>query len=419
MKKVKYTKHITSKGLKILNFYDPDTKRIGIEFMTKASSSINPKGKEGLAHFVEHMLLKETKAYPDEIEFSKAFEEIGAHQNAGTSSYQTSAYVTGGAQDFERILFLLRQSVAEHLLTSKAIKAERKVIEKEIIRKNSDENSLVGELMNSIMYSNSPLSFGNLGSMKTLSSITKNDLKDFVDNYYLTNNSIICVWGGARNKDVFKSVEKAFSFLKNKDWEEPVFTFNRKKHFIISKRKSDQVTIKLAFRLPNDRSKLYVTSLLRRTLCGGFSSRFVDRLRVKESLIYGWSSYSDTSHDTAGIYFQFSTAKKSYKKLLRILSEEIVKFKEKGLNKNELEHVKAMVIKPFVWNMERVGDYANWYEGQELYHPEDIETPEEYVKSINSITKKQVKDYAKKYLTQNNWYMSLVGNVNEEPKLDI
>ncbi|MFB5608331.1 MAG: M16 family metallopeptidase [Candidatus Nitrosomaritimum yanchengensis] len=416
MTDINYDKYVTSEGLKILNFYDPDTKRFGIEFVTKASTSVNPIGKAGLAHFAEHMLLKHTENYPDEIEFAKAFEKIGANHGASTYPFKTTVHIQGGAVDFREIVDLLYQSIAKFRLTKKAVEAERKVIEKEIIRKLSNEHSLAYELLNTIMFENSTLELGNLGRKETIASINSKDIKNFVENNYLTSNSIIVVWGGVKSKRVFDTIENKFSFLKNKKWLDPKFEFKRKDSIVISRRKSDQVTFHLGFRLPNNPDQLYKTTLLRKILCSGYSSRLVNRLRVKESLIYGWGAHSSSSDDKAGIYFEFSTAKENFYDILDIISQEIILLKSDGIDGIELEHQKNRIIKPFQWNMERVGDYADWYSDQELFWPNNIENPDEYVRKINSVTEKEIISHANKYLNSQNWYISVVGDVNPKAK---
>lgn len=414
MSDIKYDKHICKNGLKILNFYDPDTKRAGIEFLTKASTSVNPKGKEGLAHFVEHMLLRHTKDFPDEIEFAKAFEKIGARHNATTYPFQTSVYVSGGATDFDELVYLLHQSIANFRLTKKALHSERKIIEKEIIRKLSNEHSLAYELLNTIMFKNTELEMGNLGRIETIEKISKDDIKNFVKDNYLANNSVIVVWGGVKSDIAFKLIEKYFSYLQTKKWTDPEYNFIRKKHIIISSRKSDQVTFHIGFRLPKNPSNLYKATLLRRILCSGYSSRLVNRLRVKESLIYGWGAHSNSTTQKAGLYFEFSTAKQNFYDMLDILSQEIALLKSDGVSKDELEHQKTQIVKPFQWNMEDVQDYASWYVGQELFWPNEIETPEEYVSNIKKVKSSDIKNFANKYLTSENWYMSVVGDIKQK-----
>jgi len=418
--RIRFDRHVTPKGLKILNFYDPDSKRAGIEFKTKASTSNNPKGKEGIAHFTEHMLLKASRDYPTEIELNKAFEEIGAYHNATTYPYSTVVYTKGGSVDFERIAYLLKQSVGEFKLTKNFVNSERKVIEKEIIRKFADESGESYELMNSLMFKGSPMQFGNLGTREKLSKIGMADIQSFVGNNYLANNSVISVWGGVESKKVFKTIEKHFNYLNNDPkWEVPKFKFTRDKHLVISKRDSDQVSFDICFRLPNDITQLYKTSLLKRILSYGFTSRFGNRLRVKESLVYGWNSDSVNGFDTARLQFSFSTAKDKFPRIIKAISEEISLLREKGVDKLELEHKKSQLLKPFEWNMETAGDYASWYIDQELFWPEDIETPVEYMGRIKAVTARQIINHARKYLTSDNWFMTVVGDVKSKPILKI
>ena len=69
--------------------------------------------------------------------------------------------------------------------------------------------------------------------------------------------------------------------------------------------------------------------------------------------------------------------------------------------------------------METAGDYASWYIDQELFWPEDIETPVEYMGRIKAVTARQIINHARKYLTSDNWFMTVVGDVKSKPILKI
>jgi zinc protease len=75
----------------------------------RAGSADEPAGKSGIAHYLEHLMFKGTKANPDGA-FSKKVSEIGGQENAFTS-YDYTAY-------YQRV-------AKEHLKTMMALEADR------------------------------------------------------------------------------------------------------------------------------------------------------------------------------------------------------------------------------------------------------------------------------------------------------
>lgn len=401
-------------GLLLLNFYDKTTKKFGAEFLTKASSSINPKGKEGLAHLVEHLLARQSKNFPTPIRQSIFLEELGASLRAYTSHFETSYSVNGGVRDARKLLYLLADAILNPHITEESLSAEKSIIEKEIARDLADEGRVAYSQLLKIFTKGSPLVYGNLGTSETLAKINTKDTKEFIKTNYLANNSLVASWGGLKPDKAFELMEKNFLRLKSGEWIEKTLNFEEGKRVVVTKKDSPEVNICIKFRLPKNEDDAELVKVIRQILCSGWTSRIPSRLRLKESLIYSWGGSSTVSHDTANISLSISTANDSYKKVIKIFQDEIKKFIRNPVKKGELEHTKRKLIKPFVWAFETAGGVAEWYVPQYLLNPENVMKPETHIKRMKKITIDDIKNYISKHLTSDNLYISVVGNVNKK-----
>ncbi|HEY7369581.1 MAG TPA: insulinase family protein, partial [Thermoanaerobaculia bacterium] len=80
----------------------PNIVSIQIPVQTGSRNEVEA-GKTGFAHFFEHMMFRGTKAYPAD-KYQEILAEIGARQNAYTSSDLTNYHTTFSKEDLETML---------------------------------------------------------------------------------------------------------------------------------------------------------------------------------------------------------------------------------------------------------------------------------------------------------------------------
>src|SRR5277367_3759312 len=78
--------------LQILFVQDPDSKMSSANMYVTVGSIDNPKGLDGLAHFLEHMLFMGSDLYPGGSYFQSQVATYGGSTNAYTDSNHTMYY---------------------------------------------------------------------------------------------------------------------------------------------------------------------------------------------------------------------------------------------------------------------------------------------------------------------------------------
>ncbi len=100
--------------------------------------------------------------------------------------------------------------------------------------------------------------------------------------------------------------------------------------------------------------------------------------------------------------------------MLAVLCEELVRFRDKGVKKAELAIAKGYLEGTMLSSIETSWAYLNWYAKDELLWPDKVESVEERISRLKKVTSGDVQRVAKKYITGQNWYLAVVGDVSEK-----
>src|SRR3989304_2745453 len=119
---------ILKNGVKVISHEHKDSRTAYIEVRVKAGSKYCPPGKEGLAHFLEHMVMNGSKKYPGPLLMHREIDEIGGSINAVTSKERVEYFVKVARDDLEKGLDVLLSLVSDPLLDEKELMGEKKIV---------------------------------------------------------------------------------------------------------------------------------------------------------------------------------------------------------------------------------------------------------------------------------------------------
>lgn len=412
---VKRTRTTLSNGLPLVVIEVPGSKSAVVSFWTKAGTRLNPKGKEGLAHFLEHVLLKKTRRYPTDQKLAEILERVGAWKNGLTHRDYINFSISAPAKALDIGVGVLSEMIFGPLIDKKGVNKEREVIRKEQIRKDSSPEDLVWDVWHKVFFKGSSLEYSSLGTATSIYKVKEGDLRNFWERYFKTKNSLLVVSGGVDIKEVKTIAEKYFGEEKLKvSYKIPVYKYKNQERVKIEKKELPQATMLMSFRFNHTREDFYPLIILRGILFAGWSGRIPQRLRVKEGLIYSWEGILQRYVDTSAFNIILSTDKRKFGNMVSILSEELNKLKRGELDLKDLVRLKGYIEGSLITSVETSEDYHNWYAKNELFWPEDVESVEERIENIKKVTSKEVFEVANKYLTKDNWQMAVVGDVKEK-----
>lgn len=161
----------------------------------RVGSADEPRGKSGIAHFLEHLMFKGTRQIAPG-EFSKTIARNGGDDNAFTS-YDYTAYHQRIARDRLELVMRMEADRMRNLrLDESEVLPERDVIIEE--RRQRTDNSPGARLMEqarAMLYPHHPYGTPIIGWQHEMAGLTREDAIAFYRLHYAPNNAILVVAG--------------------------------------------------------------------------------------------------------------------------------------------------------------------------------------------------------------------------------
>lgn len=176
----------------------------------KVGSADEPRGKSGIAHFLEHLMFKGT----DELgpgEFSEIVEAQGGNDNAFTSYDYTAYFQRVAADRLDLMMKMEADRMTDLQLAAEEVETERKVIlEERSERTDSSPGALLGEQMRAAQYLNHPYGIPIIGWRHEMEGLTQQDAIDYYKAHYAPNNAVLVVAGDVTPDQVRALAEKHY-----------------------------------------------------------------------------------------------------------------------------------------------------------------------------------------------------------------
>lgn len=178
----------------------------------------------GIAHFLEHKMFEQEDG-KDPFAF---FGERGSDANANTNNFKTT-YLFSGPEFFEDNINYLLDYVQSPYFTDENVEKEKGIIEQEIKMYQDDPYTMMYErlLKNSLI--NNPMKDPIIGTIKSVRSITKEELYTCYNTFYHPANMFVVVSGNVDPEKTIKLIEENqnkkefedFNKIRVKEYKEP------------------------------------------------------------------------------------------------------------------------------------------------------------------------------------------------------
>jgi len=210
------TKATLDNGLQIVVIPDRRAPVVTHMIWYKVGSADEPRGKSGIAHFLEHLMFKGTSTTPAG-EFSRKVAEIGGQENAFTSFDFTAYHQKIAPSALEMVMGYEADRMENLILSDEVIEPEKKVIlEERRSRVDSSPGAILGEQVEATLYVHHPYGTPIIGWKNEMLGLTKDDAIDFYDRFYSPNNAILIVAGDIDPGDVITMAKKTYGKVKRR-----------------------------------------------------------------------------------------------------------------------------------------------------------------------------------------------------------
>lgn len=254
-----YESFLLSNRLKVLVISDPDTDKAAAAMDVFVGSSRDPKDRQGLAHFLEHMLFLGTKKYPTPGEYQDFVSTRGGNHNAYTAFEHTNYFFDIDKDYLEPALDRFAQFFIAPLFTPEYVDREKNAVHSEYQSRKKDDDTRLHQVWKRVANPGHPFSNFNVGNLDTLSdrkgAKVRDELVDFYSRHYSANIMTLVVLGREPNAVLRQWVTKKFSAIKNVDAKplhitEPIFAEGRLPARVNVIPLKDRQIIRLTFPIP-------------------------------------------------------------------------------------------------------------------------------------------------------------------------
>src|SRR5438067_2581036 len=138
-------KFVLDNGTTVLIDRMQDVRSFSLGFFVGAGSENEPASRQGISHFLEHVLFKRTRRRST-VEIARAIDRLGGDVDAFTTKEYTGFYVHTLEEHFDQALDLMGDIVLSPAFDATDIETERGVILEEIGEANDNPDDLVHEM---------------------------------------------------------------------------------------------------------------------------------------------------------------------------------------------------------------------------------------------------------------------------------
>jgi zinc protease len=403
--------HTLANGLKVIVKEDHRAPVLVQQIWYKAGSMDERTGKTGVAHLLEHMMFKGTKAVPPG-EFSRRIAAAGGRENAFTSNDYTAYFQQLHKSQLPLAMKLESDRMHNLNLSEAEFSKEIKVVMEERRMRTDDEpHALLQEKMMAAVYLEHPYQHPVIGWMSDLEAMTVADARAWYQQWYAPNNATLVIAGDVKAAEVFALAQRYYgSIPKQIQPARRVFTEPAQigiKRMVV-KAPAELPLVVMSYHAPNIINlqqdwKPYALEMLAGVLSGGESARLNKHLVREQRIASSAAAGYDSASRGPGLFTLEATPSegKSVGEMEAALRGEIAQLIKDGVSADEMKRVKAQVMAGEVYKLDSV-----FYQAMQIGQMESIGLGHKAIgvmlEKLQAVTAEQVQQVAVEFLQDDN-----------------
>jgi len=405
------------KGVRLVRIKtDGPTSVISVWF--DVGSRNDPKGKEGLVHFAEHLFMKTTASHRTLADVRMFHVTNGIYANAHTGPgslrfrYETLA---------ENAMDNLRHFVkffCDSFVTQEAFEAEKSIIMDERARSAQSPAAVSHDLLFEALFPQGGLGHSGLGTESSVQAIVREDVEAFVSSVLRQGPKTFVVVGPHETSAIVSVLADLPDVQVNAGVIHEV-TAGSPVKLVVKKKEGSSIRVDVGYRgcaagEMADRAAL--TCLGLGYLCNGMASRLVMRLRNERGYTYGVGGHRAYYQEVGFFSFSFSVPKQHLRESLSLALAEVAKLREGKIDSVLLEAAKKEARFRFLANSTDPIWVMDWHGGQIAGGGRQWSVAEFDV-AMTALTPADLMRVANAYLTPERMSVVLAGDVDLSEEL--
>ncbi len=339
-------KTILSNGVRILSERVDHMRSVSLGIWADVGSRDEFDGKNGIAHFIEHMLFKGTRNRSS-MQIAVELDSIGGFHNAFTGKETTCFHGRVLGKHFPQLADILSDLFLNSVFEPRDIELERQVVLQEISMVQDTPEEYIHELFNGLVWKGHPMGSPILGEEATVSGFDRETILSFMERRYTPARIVVASAGRLDHEALLAFFEPIFSGVQASDISPKGRTCPQ---FIGAcsqiEKDLEQVQICVGGRATSLRDeRRFACGILSTILGGNMSSRLFQEIREKRALAYSIYSFLNTFSDTGVLGIYAATDPDKTEETLDLIRKEIIEIMRGEVSASELgaakEHLTA------------------------------------------------------------------------------
>lgn len=404
-------KTILPSGLKLVSVPMPQFHSCEIVVYVRMGSRYETLANNGISHFIEHLLFRGNRRYPDPDGTLEAMEDLGGSINAFTSKTAMSVNLHVLPKYLREGVELLSSYVDSPLFAG--IDVERKIVVEELLdEKNPNGDDVLGEnITRQLMYAeDDPLAFPIIGRRENIEGFTVDEVRSFFEKHLSIPNVVVCCAGAFDTKAFEAFAAEYFSRIPTGEPRmfSPVGMLKGGPQYRFVENDSSKNDLYVSFPGPAETSDdMYPLLLIKRYLDSGMSSVLYKRICSQLGLAYDLQVAIDAQEDATFFDVVVSASPGNIQPIVTELLTVFEGLQTNLLSEEQLVKIKQRLTHDMEYALDNPSYLGEWFGGSELYRtPEHLD---DNLARIAAVTPEQIRTLARRVFAPSNRYCAVVG----------
>lgn len=373
-------------GMTVLLISDPKANKSLMSLAIPVGSMEDPVKQQGLAHYLEHMILMGSKDFPETNSINAFLTKNGGYDNASTTADRTAYYLEVNNNAFDEAVARLADAFAQPLLAESNAKKEVNAVNAEMVRAKSSD----GHLLHSVNLATSnpahPITKFAVGNTETLSDKTdsklQTELEKFYQTYYSANLVKAVLYSNQPIEQMAQLASKTLGKMQNKQQNRPLVDvplYREQDKGVLIHYKPVRPTKMLAisFDMPNDetafanKSGEYLAYVLNNNTDNTLSDYLIKQGLSDSGISASPSPNVSRNRGAFTIYVALTDKGLAEKdKIISLVFQQIEKVKQAGVQESYFKEVQESLKQDFAHlQVEKDGNYVESLAELMLHYP--------------------------------------------------
>jgi zinc protease len=373
---------------------------VAIHLWTGVGGRDEAIGERGFSHFAEHMLFKGTETRPRGF-VERDVEAVGGRTNAGTSNDYTFYYLLLPATRTAHGISTIADMVLNSIFDPTELARERGVVFEEVRLNEDNPRSSLGRQLYGLLFEGHPYGRPVLGDAADLRAATRESLHRYYKRHYVPENMALVVVGPVKPAEVRAAAVAAFGAVPPASYTRqalPPAVAPEGVRARTVERPERQTQLGLAWLAPPlGHPHMAAVDVLSHILGGSRSSRLNQALRERARLVSGISGWYGALQGAGAVGITAQLESGDHQAVERGVLAEIRRIQTDGVTPEELARAITASEAEREFSRERVEGLALAYGRAETVW--SLEAERGYVDRVRQVTGAEVREAARRYLT--------------------